>query len=332
MMNRIYLLLAFAFFFACKNSSNTNNDVASINYALDETWPQLPAGYAFGQPTGVGVDSKQHVFVFHRAGRKWTTPFPENFIDKNTILELDAETGVIINEWGANLFIMPHGLTVDKDDNVWVTDVGLHQIFRFSHNGQLLMKLGVAKTEGDDSLHFNLPTDIAVAPDGSFYVSDGYGNSRVVKFDASGKFLFQWGTAGSGEGEFDTPHGITLDKDENVYVADRQNNRIQVFDKSGKFLRVLKNSDSVPQLPSVTIDSAQQIYAVDFDYVVTTDMGNKGSKVLLYDSAGNIRMQFGSIGVDERVKSWFHDLAVDKQGNIYVGDIRNTKLLKFKRK
>ena len=330
-MIRILVLVALIFVYACGNA-NTDNTDQPIHYTLDEAWPQLPVGYAFGQPTGVGVDSKQHVFVFHRAGRKWTTAFPETFIDKNTILEIDGETGAIINEWGDSLFIMPHGLTVDKKNNIWLTDVGLHQVFKFSHDGRLLMKLGIAKTEGDDSLHFNLPTDVAVADDGSFYVSDGYGNSRVVKFSAEGKYLFQWGKPGSDEGEFDIPHGITLDKNENVYVADRQNNRIQVFDKNGIFLRVLKNKDSVPQLPSVAIDSSQQIYAIDFDYVITTDIGNKGSKVFQYDSSGNASFQFGSTGKNKRTASWFHDLAVDKPGNIYVGDIRNVKLLKFKKK
>ncbi|MEJ8844315.1 peptidyl-alpha-hydroxyglycine alpha-amidating lyase family protein [Lacibacter sp. H375] len=327
-----FLLLAIVVLFGCADNPNNNKNDQPINYALDEAWPQLPAGYSFGQPTGIGIDSKQHIFVFHRAGRKWTDPFPESFIDKNTILELDAETGTIINEWGANQFIMPHGLTVDKNDNVWVTDVGLHQILKFSHNGQLLMKLGIAKTPGNDSSHFNLPTDVIVANDGSFYVSDGYGNSRVVKFSADGKYLLQWGTKGSDEGEFDIPHGITLDKNEHVYVADRQNNRIQVFDKNGKFLRVLKNKDSVPQLPSVTIDSAQHLYAIDFDYTITTDIGNKGSKVFQYDTAGNVVFQFGSTGENKRTASWYHDIAVDKNGNIYVGDIRGAKLLKFEKK
>ncbi len=329
---KIFFLLAFVILYGCNNDSTNNNHDQAINFALVEAWPQLPAGYSFGQPTGISIDSKQHIFVFHRAGRKWTDPFPEAFIDKNTILELDAETGTIINEWGANQFIMPHGLTVDREDNIWVTDVGLHQILKFSHDGKLLMKLGVAKTPGNDSLHFNLPTDVAVADDGSFYVSDGYGNSRVVKFAASGNYLLQWGSAGSKEGEFDIPHGITIDKSEHVYVADRQNNRIQVFDKNGKFLRVLKNKDSVPQLPSVTIDSAKHLYAIDFDYTITTDIGNKGSKIFRYDSTGNIVFQFGSTGENKRTVSWYHDIAVDKQGNIYVGDIHGIKLLKFRNK
>lgn len=330
---KICFILAFIVLFGCTDDpSSSNRDQQAINYELVEAWPQLPEGYSFGQPTGIGIDSQQHIFVFHRAGRKWTDPFPENFIEKNTILELDAETGTIINEWGANQFIMPHGLAVDQHNNIWVTDVGLHQVLKFSHDGTLLMKLGVAKTPGNDSSHFNLPTDVAVGNDGSFYVSDGYGNSRVVKFSASGNYLFEWGTSGKGEIEFNIPHGITLDQNGNVYVADRENNRIQVFDRNGKFRRVLKNKDSVSQLPSVTIDHAQHLYAIDFDYTLTTDMGAKGSKIFQYDSTGTINFQFGSSGKNKRSVSWYHDIAVDKQGNIYVGDILGIKLLKFRNK
>lgn len=113
-------------------------------------------------------------------------------------------------------------MTVNQENNIWVTDVGLHQVFKFSQDGQLLMKLGVAKTSGNDSLPFNLPTDVAIAKDGSFYVSDGYGNSRVEKFSPSGNYLFEWGAFWEKEGQFDTPHGITLDDKGNVYVADRE--------------------------------------------------------------------------------------------------------------
>ena len=122
--------------------------------------------------------------------------------------------------------------------------VGLHQIFKFSHEGNLLLKLGVAKTPGNDSLHFDLPTDVAVADDGSFYVSDGYGNSRVVKFSKEGKYLFEWGKKGDKPGEFNTPHMIDLDTYGNVYVADRENNRIQKFDAHGIFLKEWRNNDA----------------------------------------------------------------------------------------
>ncbi len=179
--NKVSLfILLVIFIIACNNTGNTDTKNSSKRlpkYELVKDWPQLPKGYILNQVTGVGIDFSQNIFLFHRTGRQWTEPFPDSLISSNTILMLNRQTGKMMNSWGANLFIMPHGLTVDKDNNVWVTDVALHQIFKFSHDGKLLMKLGVAKIPGNDSSHFNLPTDVAVAGDGSFYVSDGYGNS-----------------------------------------------------------------------------------------------------------------------------------------------------------
>ena len=180
-----------------------------------------------------------HLFVFHRAGRLWTTPFPETTISQNTVHELDNKSGKIINSWGANYFIMPHGLMDDKLGNIWLTDVALQQVFKFSHDGKLLMKLGVAKVPGNDSSHFNLPTDVAMADDGTFYVSDGYGNSRVVKFSSTGKYIKAWGTYGKKPGQVIIPHGIAIDKNNTIYVTDRQNNRVQLFDTSGNFIKEL---------------------------------------------------------------------------------------------
>lgn len=324
---RLSLLMLSIVAYGCY--TKTDNKNRRVEYELVKEWPQLSPGYVLSQPTGIGIDSKEHVFVFHRTGRKWTTPFPDSLISKNTILELDNETGKILNSWGANYFIMPHGLTVDNEDNVWVTDVGLHQVFKFSHDGRLLMKLGVAKIHGNDTSHFYLPTDVAVTRDGSFYVSDGYGNSRVVKFSKAGKYLLEWGTHGNKPGQFDIPHGIALDTAENVFVADRQNNRIQIFDGSGKFLKELKNNESVAQLPSLTIDHEQNLFAIDYDFTEIPFTLVKGSTIFKYDSTESI-IHFGATAESKRTPSWFHDIAVDKNGNIYVGDIRGLKVLKFK--
>jgi peptidylamidoglycolate lyase len=171
------------------------------------------------------VDSHNHVFVFHRAGREWSDPFPDDAIGPPTVIAFDGTTGEQVVEWGDNLFVMPHGLTVDDQDNLWVTDVGRHQIFKFTHDGDLLLSVGTDRSPGDDSTHFNLPTDVAVLPDGSFYVSDGYANTRVAKFSSTGQFEFQWGSPGSEAGQFDLPHGIAVDEDGRVYVADRSNLR-----------------------------------------------------------------------------------------------------------
>ena len=130
--------------------SKTTSEPNQVSYELVNGWPELSKGYILSQPTGIGIDKSHHIFIFHRAGRKWTTPFPDSLISQHTVLELDNESGKIINSWGANYFIMPHGLTVDKQNNIWLTDVGLHQIFKFSPEGKLLMKLGVAKVPGND--------------------------------------------------------------------------------------------------------------------------------------------------------------------------------------
>ena len=327
---RISLLMVSAFVYGCHTKSDSSdNKTDNFEYELVNEWPQLSPGYTLGQPTGIGVDNNEHIFVFHRAGRRWTTPFPDSLISENTILELEGETGKILNSWGANYFIMPHGLAVDKNNNIWVTDVGLHQIFKFNHDGQLLMKLGIAKISGNDSLHFYLPTDVAIADDGSFYVSDGYGNSRVVKFSPSGKYLFEWGTHGSKQGEFDIPHGITIDNKGNVYVADRQNNRIQMFDSKGAFLKELKNNEQVAQLPSVTIDARQNLFAIDYDFADTVI---NGSTIFQYDTNDKVVYQFGGIGTNKRTASWYHDISVDRYGNIYVGDIYGMKVRKFRLK
>ena len=221
-------------------------------YHLVHGWPVLSEGFMFGHVTGVGVDSHNHVFVFHRAdhstiGATFTEP-----IASPVILCFDGRTGALVTSWGANTFLIPHGLRVDQHDNIWVTDIELQQVLKFNHNGQLLMAVGEAGVAGLGGKHFNEPTDVAVAPDGSFYVSDGEGNSRVAKFSANGEFLFDWGQKGDQPGEFNTPHGIAMDGEGRIYVADRGNSRIQVFRGDGTFLYLWEspNSDAPGRSPS----------------------------------------------------------------------------------
>ena len=324
----VLFFLVYYFLYSPKTGKGINT---SVKYELVENWPQLPPGFELGNPTGIGVDSNQNIFVFHRANRKWPANniMPDSNISSNTILMLNRETGKIIKSWGADLFIMPHGLTVDKWDNMWVTDVGLHQVFKFNHEGVLLMKLGVAKVPGTDAAHFNLPTDAAVTDNGSFYVSDGYGNSRVIKFSADGKYLFDWGKKGKSEGEFNIPHAVSLDEKGNVYVADRENKRVQVFDSTGKFLKQYADN-SYGSVCSVTFDKAhQQLIAVDDDFFFK--LKHRGSDVFIFDTAGKVQTRFGRSGFYKGAVCWYHDAAVDNKGDLYIGDILGNKIHKFKK-
>ncbi len=327
----IFYFLTELLFFGCGNSEKKEIKKESKNpdsYVLVKDWPKLPEDLVLGNPTGLGIDSNNNILVFHRASRVWQEPMPEDKIRENTILTLDKQTGEVLISWGADLFIMPHGLEIDKENNIWVTDVALHQIFKFSSDGNLLLTLGEAKVPGDDSSHFNLPTDIAVSDDGSFYVSDGYGNSRVAKFSKDGTYLFEWGKFGNKQGEFNIPHGIDLDKKGNVYVADRENNRIQKFDAEGNFIAVWQNKIT-EQLYSVVIDKKNN-HLFGIDYMTVNDTIIKGSDIFRFDLNTNLQMQFGRTGFYDGPISRYHDILIDDEGSIYVGDILGNKLQKFR--
>lgn len=333
--NRILFFLTAFLIIGCKDTKKSRPEQVtkeSDSYVLVNEWPKLPDNFTLGSPTGLGLDSKGNIIAFHRSGRTWETmPISHlQVIEENTISIIDSKTGEILNSWGNSLFIMPHGLEVDEEDNIWVTDCGLHQIFKFDSSGNLLMTLGEAKVSGNDSAHFNLPTDVAVTADGSFYVSDGYGNSRVIKFSMDGTYLFEWGEFGSKQGEFNIPHGIDLDNEGNVYVADRENNRIQKFDANGNFIAVWQNKIS-EQLYSVTIDNKNN-HLFGIDYLTVNDTIVKGSDIFRFDLDINLQLQFGRTGVYDGPISRYHDIQIDNDGSIYVGDILGNRIQKFELK
>jgi peptidylamidoglycolate lyase len=326
-------LLAFYFVIlialgSCNYSRQDQHNL--FRYQLVKDWLALPDSFILGNPTGIGIDTYQNVFVFHRADRKWPLigSMPSSYISSKTILQLDGRNGQLINSWGDNFFIMPHGLTVDDNNNIWVTDAGRHQVFKFSHDGKLLLTLGEARVPGNDSTHFNRPTDVAVTKDGSFYVSDGYRNSRIVKFSSSGHYLFQWGTKGNDESEFDIPHGICLDTKGNVYVADRENKRVQVFDAAGKLLEQWTHK-GFGGVCSVAFNRLTgNIVAVD-DATSWFKLKHKGSDLIFFDSAGNVSARLGRSGAYTGPRCWYHDVAVDAKGNVYTGDILGNQIQKF---
>ena len=198
--------------------------VATLNYRAITDFFQLPPEEHLVEPAGVAVNSKGHVYIFHRG--------------KHPLMEFDS-SGQFLRSIADDLFVTAHMVRVDPDDNIWTTDVGSHVILKLSPNGKVLLALGRMRIPGDDVLHFNQPTDVAWDREGNIYVTDGYGNSRVVKFDKYGNPLLGWGMKGNGPGQFDLPHTIVINGDL-VYVGDRENARIQVFDTNGKYLQQWK--------------------------------------------------------------------------------------------
>ncbi|KXK13758.1 MAG: PA14 domain-containing protein [Chloroflexi bacterium OLB14] len=288
-------------------------------YQLVSNWPQFPEGVSIGQVSGVAVASNGDVFVFHRAERIWEgEELGLDLIQSATIFVLDNETGNLINSWGANFFVMPHGLTIDKDDNIWLTDVGLHQVFKFDRDGNLLMTLGERGISGDDEYHFNMPTDVAIASDGSIYVSDGYGNSRVAKFSADGKYITSWGSYGTETGQFNTPHSIAIDSHGQIYVADRGNARIQIFNENGEYLSEIK-SESIGRPWAIRFDNAGNLFLVDGGD--QNQFWFERARILKLDSQGNILASFGSYGEETGQFIWPHTIAIGINGELYIGEV-----------
>jgi peptidylamidoglycolate lyase len=294
--------------------------VAETRYEVVRDWPALPEGRTLGFCAAVGVDSHNNVFVFHRNERAWSTPFPDEPIAEPTVAVFGGKSGRLLAEWGAGEFIMPHGLTVDRSDNVWLTDVGRHQVFKFTHEGRLLLTLGERGKRGADQTHFNLPTDVAVLPDGSFYVSDGYRNTRVMKFDSAGRYEFEWGGKGNERGKFNLPHGIAVDARGRVFVCDRSNARLQIFDPLGKFLADWKGL-AIGRPYGVCVGPDGHIFSIDGD----------NAKAVELDAEGNVVDTFGSSGSQPGQFQLGHDIAVAGDGSVYVAEGKGKRVQKFTR-
>jgi DNA-binding beta-propeller fold protein YncE len=208
-------ILAAVSAFTCRGQ----DQIPKLNYEAVPDFFQLPAGEHFVEVAGVAVNSKGHIYVFHRG--------------KHPLMEFDA-FGKYLRSIADDLFVTAHTVRLDAEDNIWTTDVGSHVVLKLSPDGHVLLSLGRMRTPGDDVLHFNQPTDVAFDQEGNIYVADGEGNSRVLKFNKFGNPLLGWGMKGDGPGQFNLPHSIAIDGDL-VYVGDRENARIQIFDLNGGY-------------------------------------------------------------------------------------------------
>lgn len=298
-------------------------------YEEVKDWPRLPVGVEMGEAAGVAVDTHGHVFVFHRPGRGFDPTATEPLRDP-AVLEIDAATGRLLHAWGAGTFLVPHGITIDGGNNVFLTDVGLQQVFKYSHDGQRLLAVGEPRVGKWDATHFNQPTDIAIRPDGSFYVSDGYVNSRVALFDAKGTWLREWGKKGDGEGAFSNPHGLTfVPGSTDVLVADRENSRLQLFDRVGAFKRQWHGVPGAPttgRVFSVAADAEGVLYVG----IRRDDYDPLHTGVLKLDREWKIVTAIGFGHPNDPVFNAVHDLAVGPDGSIYVAETRTKRVVKLR--
>lgn len=298
--------------------------VRAPQYELVADWPTLPAGIEFGDMSGVAIDSDGNVMVVHRGDRGFSSE-DERRITAPVVVTLDAESGVVLQAWGSGTFMVPHGLSIDDDDNVWITDTGLHQVFKFTHDGQLLLALGEPGVPGWDEGHFNRPTQVAALSDGSFYVADGYVNSRVAKFGSDGNFLFEWGKAGNQPGQFDNPHGITLGSDGNLIVSDRENSRLQIFDQDGGFLGEWLGAKPTGRVFSATVGPDDAIYLA----IRPQGRDPLRTGVLKLNREFEIVAQIGFSDSGDAVFNAAHYAAIGSDGALYLAETPDRRVSKY---
>jgi DNA-binding beta-propeller fold protein YncE len=297
-------------------------NVAPNPYRVDEGWAKLPEGRKWGAAIGVDIDRDgKSVWVFDRCA----TADDCSGSNLPPIQKFDA-SGNLLASFGAGMFNYPHGLFVDRDNNIWVTDGRAknngkgHTVVKFSPEGRVLMTLGKPGIAGDGPDTFNAPSDVLIAPNGDIFVVDGHGgetNARIVKFTKDAKFIKAWGKKGSAPGEFDVPHGLAMDSAGRLFVADRANSRIQIFDQDGKFLEEWRQFGR----PSgIFINKDDIIYVAD---------SNSNDKVNPPFKQG---IRIGSLK-DGKVAAYIPEsaelqalegVAADDQGNVY-GGYTNTK-------
>jgi DNA-binding beta-propeller fold protein YncE len=275
--------------------------VPELAYRVVPDFFHGPKGMTAGETSGVALNSKGHIFLFQRVAPM--------------LAEYD-EHGNYVRSIGEGLFVHPHGLRIDDEDNLWTTDDGGHLVLKLSSEGRVLLVLGRKGVAAEADWLFNQPTDVAFGKNGEIYVSDGYGNSRVVKFDREGKFLKAWGKFGTGPGEFNLPHSIAIDRQGNVYVGDRENKRIQIFDAEGNFL---KEWTGIGYPYGLFISPDQHVWMIDGGY----------DRILELDANGKILGALGEPGHSPGQFAWGHFLAVGNDGKIYVADVLNWRFQVF---
>ena len=300
----------------------------ATGYTVDPAWPQRSADVPWGQVSGVAVDRQDNVWVYTRT---------------NLTVQVYAPDGRYLFGWPAeHTNSAAHFIRFDAEGNVWTVDTGRHTVTKRTPQGKRLLVLGTDGEAGEDATHFNLPTDVAITPKGDAFVSDGYGNSRVVHFDRRGNFIKAWGKLGSAPGEFSIAHSIVCDSKGRLYVADRNNVRVQVFNQRGKLLDVWQNI-LVPW--NIWISPADEIWVCGSSPMqwaydpkkpkLPLGCPPKDQLVARFDTTGRLRQLWTfPKGQDNQEQpgelNWVHAMAFDSKGNLYLGDIIGRRIQKFR--
>src|ERR1051326_1002686 len=253
-------------------------------YTPRENWAKLPDGWEFGDVAAVGVDRNDNVYCFNRGD--------------HPMVVLDRE-GNFLRSWGEDIFTRAHGVHLAPDDTIWLTDDGDHTVRHCTLDGKVLLEIGVPGKAAPymSGIPFNRCTHTALSPSGDLYISDGYGNSRVHKYSPDGKLLFSWGQPGTLPGEFNIAHNITCDADGWVYVADRENHRVQVFDGNGKYETQWNNLHR-PRGLFIPSGKCPICYIGELGAVqpVSRNVPNLGPRVTIVDHTGKRVSRLGGPG------------------------------------
>jgi sugar lactone lactonase YvrE len=327
----------------CFAQSGAPSNSAPNPYRPIDNWAKMPEGRTWGSTSAVDIDPDgTSVWVAERCGAfapptlyKPGEPFACDGSSLDPILKFDA-SGRLVKSFGAGMFILPHGVHVDRAGNIWVTDnLGRtgkgQQVIKFSPDGQVLMRLGKAGVAGSGPDEFNAPSAVYVAPSGNIFVADGHGgntNARIVKFSPDGKFIKTWGTKGSAPGEFDVPHTLAMDSRGRLFVGDRQNNRIQIFDQDGNFL---DQWFQFSRPSGVYIDKHDLIYVADSESESAAknhDGWKRGIRI------GNVSDGTVAAFIPDPVEkttgtSAAEGVAADGAGNIYGAEVGPKRLMRY---
>jgi DNA-binding beta-propeller fold protein YncE len=299
-------LLPLLFIFAVATSAFAQlKSGPPLPHQVVKDWAKLPKGWNFGECSGVAVDKQDNVWVFNRGSH------PVMQFDRN---------GNFLQAWPDIVIKSSHGMSIDGDGNIWAVDVKGHVVIKYNTDGKVLMILGNRQgTPGnnDSKDAFNEPTGVAFDSQGDLYISDGYVNSRVIKFNRDGEYLTHWGRKGTADGEFNLVHDVCLDSRDRVYVADRANQRVQIFDTNGKFLGKWTDIGAPWGL----------VYSRREDCIFMADGLN--NRIIKLSLDGQVLGVLSSYGKTQGKLDFVHNIAMDSAGSIYVAEIKNWRVQKF---